>query len=243
MRRMKFDTLQHVLTIMILPFFGFLIGLGILPGYLLFVEFQDWSFASGNTGLVHSMWICVGLGMGYIVGGLGLLTATGISGAIFALRGKEGRFPLKSMVTIRWGLALVFHRVSLLFLPILVPSLFSNFYYRLMGLNLGSGVIINTPRINDAPMITLGDGVVIGGDATINGHLVEMNELVLAPVIIEDGALIGGGSVIQPGTKIGKNAVVASRAVVPKWTEIPDGETWGGIPAKCIRRADGSRPD
>ena len=85
--------------------------------------------------------------------------------------------------------------------------------------------------------------MVIGGDATINGHLVEMNELVLAPVIIEDGALIGGGSVIQPGTKIGKNAVVASRAVVPKWTEIPDGETWGGIPAKCIRRADGSRPD
>ena len=91
-------------------------------------------------------------------------------------------------------------------------------------------------------MITLGDGVVVGGDATINGHLVEMNELVLAPVSIGKGSLIGGGSVIQPGTKIGENAIIASRAVVPKWTEVPDGETWGGVPAKCIRKADGSKP-
>ena len=51
------------------------------------------------------------------------------------------------------------------------------------------------------------------------------------------------GSVVQPGCTIGQDAIVASRAVVPKWTEIPAGEVWGGIPAKCIRRADGSRPD
>ena len=137
---------------------------------------------------------------------------------------------------------MVFHRVALLFLSTIVPSMFSTLYYKLMGLNMGKGVIINSSRINDAPMITLGDGVVVGGDATINGHLVEMNELVLAPVYIGRGSLIGGGSVIQPGCKIGANAIIASRAVVPKWTEIPDGETWGGIPAKCIRRADGSKP-
>ena len=61
-------------------------------------------------------------------------------------------------------------------------------------------------------------------------------------VTIGSGSLIGGGSVIQPGSKIGKDAIVASRAVVPKWTVIPDGETWGGIPAKCIRKADGTKP-
>ena len=70
------------------------------------------------------------------------------------------------------------------------------------GIEYGKGVIINSSRINDAPMITLGDGVVVGGDATINGHLVEMNELVLAPVCIGRGSLIGGGSVIQPGCKM-----------------------------------------
>ena len=239
---MGFSMVQRLLTVLILPFFGVLIGIGIFPGYLIFNAVENWSVSAGNDGLIHSLWFCIGLGMGYIAGGLGVVLVTGVFGAIFALRGREGRFPLKSMITIRWGIALVFHRVALLFLSTIVPSMFSTLYYKLMGLNMGKGVIINSSRINDAPMITLGDGVVVGGDATINGHLVEMNELVLAPVYIGRGSLIGGGSVIQPGCKIGANAIIASRAVVPKWTEIPDGETWGGIPAKCIRRADGSKP-
>ena len=85
-------------------------------------------------------------------------------------------------------------------------------------------------------MITIGDGVVVGGDATINGHLVESGEIVLAPVRIGDGALIGGGSIVQPGCTIGRGSVVATRAVLPKWTEVPDGEVWGGIPARFIKK-------
>ena len=231
-----------MLTLLILPFFGVLIGIGILPGYLVFLEIQEWGAMIGGDYVVTSLITCIGLGIAYIVGGLGIVIVTGLSGSIFALRGKEGRFPLRSMITIRWAFALVFHRVALIFLSTIVPSMFSALYYKMMGLNMGSGVIINTPRINDAPMITLGDRVVIGGEATINGHLVEQGELVLAPVTIGSGSLIGGGPVIQPGSKIGKDAIVASRAVFPKWTVIPDGETWGGIPAKCIRKADGTKP-
>jgi len=240
---LNFSAVQHLLTLLILPFFGVLIGIGILPGYLVFLEIQEWNAMTEAGYVVTSLITCIGLGVGYILGGLGIVFVTGAFGFIFALRGKEGRFPLRSMTTIRWALAMVFHRVALIFLSTIVPSMFSTLYYRMMGLNMGSGVIINTSRINDAPMITLGDGVVVGGDATINGHLVEQGEIVLAPVNIGSGSLIGGGSVIQPGSKIGKDAIVASRAVVPKWTVIPDGETWGGIPAKCIRKADGTKPD
>jgi len=65
---------------------------------------------------------------------------------------------------------------------------------------------------------------------------------VLSPVKIGDGALLGTGSIVQPGCVIGEGAVIASRAVVPKWTNIPPGEVWGGLPAKCIRLADGTKP-
>ena len=73
-------------------FFGVLIGIGIFPGYLMFTAVENWSVSAGNDGLIHSLWFCIGLGMGYIGGGLGVVLVTGVFGAIFALRGREGRF-------------------------------------------------------------------------------------------------------------------------------------------------------
>ena len=101
---MSFSMVQRLLTVLILPFFGVLIGIGIFPGYLIFNAVENWSVSVGNDGLIHSLWFCIGLGMGYIAGGLGVVLVTGVFGAIFALRGREGRFPLKSMITIRWEL-------------------------------------------------------------------------------------------------------------------------------------------
>ncbi|MEO2115597.1 MAG: hypothetical protein ABGX21_04710, partial [Candidatus Poseidoniia archaeon] len=141
-----------------------------------------------------------------------------------------------SFITIQWAFSLVSHRAAKMFLGLVIPSFLATMYYRMMGAKIGNRVQLNSININDASMITIGDGVVVGGDATINGHLVESGEIVLAPVNIGDGALIGGGSIVQPGCTIGKGAVVATRAVLPKWTVVPDGEVWGGIPARFIKK-------
>ena len=122
-----------------------------------------------------------------------------------------------------------------MFLKQVVPSFLANLYYRMMGAKIGKGVQLNSENINDASMLIFGDGVVVGGGATINGHLVESGEIVLAPVRVGNGALIGGGSIVQPGCTIGDGAVIGSRAVVPKWTEVPAGEVWAGIPARFIK--------
>ena len=37
-----------------------------LPGYLIFNAVENWSVSAGNDGLIHSLWFCIGLGMGYI---------------------------------------------------------------------------------------------------------------------------------------------------------------------------------
>ena len=123
-----------------------------------------------------------------------------------------------------------------MFLKQVVPSFLANLYYRLMGAKIGKGVQLNSDNINDASMLTFGDWVVVGGGATINGHLVESGEIVLAPVSIGQGALIGGGSIVQPGCTIGDGAVIGSRAVVPKWTDVPAGEVWAGVPARFIKK-------
>mgnify|MGYP002413639903 CR=1 FL=1 len=101
---------------------------------------------------------------------------------------------------------MIFHRVAILFLPVLVPSFIGTIYYRMAGAKIGSGCQINTPHLNDAGSVVLGDGAVIGGNAIINAHLVERGELVMAPVTIGEDALIGGNSTGQPGCTIGAGA-------------------------------------
>ncbi|MBL0059060.1 MAG: hypothetical protein IPP35_08115 [Elusimicrobia bacterium] len=45
------------------------------------------------------------------------------------------------------------------------------------------------------------------------------------------------GSVLLPGVTIGAGAVILPGSVVKLNTNIPAGETWGGVPAKRIMEA------
>ena len=233
---MRFSLIQHVLTVPAAIFAAIIWGVAAVPSYLLFLEIKEWLV--GQSFWVEIFGICIGLGLGYLLWGLVLLLICGILGGLLRPPLREGRYPLKSWVTIGWAWSLLFHKVAQMFIKNIVPSLQVNIYYKLMGAKIGKSVQILTDSLNDAHMVTLGDGVVVGGNATINGHLVERGEIVLAPVKVGNNAVIGGGSIVQPGCTIGEGAVVASRAGVPKWTEIPAGEAWGGIPASFIKTVD-----
>jgi len=237
---------------MVVPFLAAIVGLASVSGIYIFWKIQSlWSgndpslFMRDIDKVPWEQFAITGIatGMGIMAWGITLVIISGLLGGLFRPRLEPGRYPLQSFLTIQWAWSMVFHRIALFFLPFLVPSFIGNTYYWLSGAKLGKGVQINSAHLNDAGSVTLGDRVVIGGKAIINAHLTEKGELVMAPVSIGNDALIGMGSVIQPGCTIGDGAVVASRAVVPKWTNIPEGEVWAGIPARCIKLADGSKPE
>jgi len=238
--KLPFTLVQNFLTLLIIPFLAGIVGIAAIPAVALFGELRG-SLSNGEY-WVDTAATAISLGMSIMFWGIMLVVMCGILGGLLRPRLAPGRYPLESFLTIQWAWSMVFHKIALFFLPHLVPSFIGNLYYRLSGAKIGKGAQINSPNVNDAGSVTIGDRVVIGGLATINAHLTEKGELVMAPVVIGDGALIGTGSIVQPGCTIGEGAVVASRAVVPKWTEIPPGEVWGGIPAKCIRLADGTKP-
>ena len=56
------------------------------------------------------------------------------------------------------------------------------------------------------------------------------------PVEIREGAFVGAHCIILKGVTIGKEAIVGAGSVVTK--SIPDGEIWGGNPAKFIRKIE-----
>ena len=243
-----FALLQHTLTTLAV-FVGMMVwGVAAAPGVALMLRAWEFTQANGLPLWQTSLVLGICLFAGYFLWGLCTMGMVGVFSMLIRPRLPEARVPLKSMMTVRWGVLNASHILAKDFVVKLQPSWLVSAYFGMMGVKFGRGVQFNTVNINDAFTVSIGAETTLGGNATINGHLVEKAkdgsglELVLAPVRIGRDVVIGTASQINPGCEIGDGAVIASRAVLPKFTKVPAGETWGGIPAKCIRRADGSRP-
>lgn len=67
---------------------------------------------------------------------------------------------------------------------------------------------------------------------TVKNGLQRRETLRCAPVVICEDAYIGSRAIILKGVRIGKAAYIAAGSVVTK--DVPDGEVWGGVPARRI---------
>ena len=231
-----FTMLQHVLTTCFMLVAAVVWGVAAIPSVYIFL--CSYEFLESATPMLKVVGISLSLGVGYILWGVSIVLLTGICGFIIRPRLKESKVPLRSLTTIRWGIIGALTRLRYNWMELISPSWVSNIHYKMMGCKIGKNVQINTANLNDAFMVEIGDGAVIGGGASINAHLVEKGELVLAPVIIGSNSVIGAHSLITPGCEIGEGSVVAASAVLSKWTKIPSNEVWGGIPAKFIKKVN-----
>ena len=83
--------------------------------------------------------------------------------------------------------------------------------------NIQDGTILHaTPDLSTV----LGDDVVIGHGARLEG------------CVVEDGALVGMGAILLHEVRIGRGALVAAGAVVSPRTEVPPGALALGVPAR-----------
>jgi non-ribosomal peptide synthetase-like protein len=179
------------------------------------------------------------LAASYFTYGLALLLIAPALNTLLGGRLKPYRGPAVSLAILRWyvhcTLTLV---VRYSFLEFVTPSPFAQLYYRLMGMKIGRDVHINSTAIADPSLITLGDGVTIGGSASVMAHYAQGGYLILAPVRIGAGATIGLRAIVMGGVEVGEKAKVLAGSFVLPNTRIPAGETWAGIPA-CRIELDG----
>ncbi len=231
----NFALVQSIGTVLLLFYMIILWGLPLVPSLAIF-DYLD-NFTGNESIWLDYLVIAFSLVIAFIVYIHGLLIFSGITQRILHVRvvGEKRVAPLESWMTIRWAICGQLHRATWPVLTHVVPSPIANFYYRLAGSKIGKRVQLNTVHLNDPGMVRIDDNVVIGGGAIINGHLVEKGQLILSPIHFKKGCLVGARSTIQPGVVIGEGSVIATNALVGKWKKIPDGEVWGGLPAKCIK--------
>ena len=224
----------------LLPLYGLgslILGLALFPG----VSLYRWASPQiqNHASALQSFEIGVLLGAGYILFGFSLILI--VPALVFILRvyPKDWRGPYYSLQTIRWG---VYNGLTYvpryIFLEYLTPTPFNILFYRLMGMKIGRGVQINTTHISDPCLIELGDHVTIGGSATLIAHYGQGGFLVIAKTKIGKGTTIGLRATIMGDVEIGEKVKILPHSVVLPKTKIPDGETWGGIPARKMTRSE-----
>ncbi|NQI35616.1 acyltransferase [Streptococcus suis] len=95
-------------------------------------------------------------------------------------------------------------------------------------------------------LITIGDHVRItkgckfithDGGIWVLRHLKDRPDLDLfGSITVGNNVHIGMNAVIMPGVRIGDNCIIGCGAVVTH--DVPSGEIWGGVPARCIKTID-----
>lgn len=132
----------------------------------------------------------------------------------------------------------LFYLVRYTFLPFVTLTPFGVWFLKGMGMTIGRHAFVNTERISDPRLITLGDDVTLGGSVRIFAHYGGGGNLVIAPVVIEDRATVGIGVTIMGDVRVGAGAVILPHSALLPGSRVGAGETWGGIPARPIRRED-----
>ena len=99
----------------------------------------------------------------------------------------------------------------------------------------------NPDGMPDPWLVEIGRDCVIGAGAAVYAHCSRTaTSLLLGLVRIGDRAVVGAGSIIWPNVEIADDAVVLSHSVVNPGARIGPGETWGGVPARCLRQRETS---
>jgi acetyltransferase-like isoleucine patch superfamily enzyme len=109
-------------------------------------------------------------------------------------------------------------------------------HVKLFGGKVGRQVVMGG-MITDPSLLEVGDNTTIGGFSMVMGHSVERGKVVFQKVCIGSSCGIGLRSITLPGAVMRNGSLLGAQALLLKNQEIPQGETFGGVPAVNISQS------
>lgn len=230
----KFNVVMHLLTMLPVYLFACVVlGLSLAPAVTFFRFWQQQS--ATYSWYFQNLALALSLACGYFIYGTTLIFVAPLVNKLVVGRLKEWRGNYYSAESLKWfchnGLT---YLARYTFLEFVTPSPLAILFYKMMGMKIGQGVVINSTWISDPSLIEIKNKVTIGGSVTIVAHYGQGGLLVIAPVVIGSNCTIGLKATIMGGCSVGDGAKILPHSVLLPKTVVPAGETWGGVPAQKI---------
>jgi len=217
---------SHVLfTVPLILICVMCMGVAMAPAVALFAWVQD--LTSHSIPLLKYFSLGMSIAFGFFAYGISIILVVPLVNFLLPFRVKKFRGPWYSTEVMVWYIHNALTQiVRYSFLDFITPSPLNTLFYRLMGMKIGKGSVINTSNISDPCMIEIGDHVTIGGSATLMAHYGQKGFLIIEPLIIKDGANIGLRASLMGDVIIEKNATVLAHSVVFPKTRVGEGEKY-----------------
>ncbi len=151
-------------------------------------------------------------------------------------RFQPGRYPVWGWFYCRWWLLRKIFAISPM--NYLAGSPLLPAYARLLGARIGRGCHIGTAFLHLPDLIEIDDRASLGYEAEIQPFFVEDGWLQLDRIHIGADAFIGAKTVLLPGATVGRGARLKDQSLVARNQQIPEGQTWGGSPARLATQPD-----
>lgn len=166
---------------------------------------------------------------------------------------QECSIPMKSSQNLMYSIRLSADNIAKYwcktfeFVPFITQLFLNKFFLSAYGVKFGKNVYIATEvRIDGIPLIEFGNNVFIGPRAIIGAHINHGgNELggniYYKKVKVGNNVFIGNNAVLTPGGSIGNNSVLGAFSVALLNVNIPNDETWVGMPAKPLKKKESNQ--
>ncbi len=108
-------------------------------------------------------------------------------------------------------------------------------FFRLMGSKIGRGACMESTWLTEYDLITLGDDVCLGPDATLQTHLFEDRVMKLSTIELGEGCSVGTDAVVLYDTRMEAGSSLGELSLLMKGEVLPAHTRWEGSPARRTR--------
>jgi non-ribosomal peptide synthetase-like protein len=227
-RRWVCGTFQGLALVLL---FG-LLGVQVVGPWVTYAFVEEWTNSEvwGALSALGALALAPGLVLALVVGLKWLVLG----------QSKPGNYPL-------WGVTYFRHWFVARLLDQAPARFFANtpaaaVWWRLLGAKIGKHTDLGSLSIGAPDLVTIGDHVAIGSNVRLDNTGVRDGRFIVGTVNFADHAIVGSSAVVGLGADISSYGELNDLSALPDFKHIPNGQVWGGSPARFKAEAEPVEP-